>query len=336
LNTKLRNLFWAAVLFFSFSVPAFPVSKKSKCESWQSARDTFLKGNRREAISSLECEIKQNPKNLDAALLLSDLYWWNGETEESKAWAERVLVNSSYDFHTRRRLKNRTSRWSLSPTILAVSTQSSRGYEYNLDVGYTYSGKSKVSFGATRVQRTYGSASSLVDNSLQLRNSFPIQEKIYVEAEGSVSSQPTFLPNWRLALTPHYVIREGSDASLGIQLSHYSAGISPLLIRPGWTQSLGESLEANLSSFLTYASGQFLFAASTGAKYWLFSSTRLDGAFGFGDNFEAPGITDRYSLFALTANQWLLPQLRVSFTLELHRGRLRKETRIGSGIEWLF
>jgi len=319
-----------ALLLTSFYLP---LQAKTRCGTIEEARSAYER-SAQEAIAILTCIKKEHPEDTAARRLLSDIHWWEGDTDASIAEARELSqIPSSQDDLTIH-LKKRLSEFSVRGAFAGVWGNNQSGYEISAEGDARYYKKNHVLLGYDRKTRFFQNGSSVSDNIYSATHVGVHGKRVYSEAVFRLAPDSQFSPRYSIRLEPHYVFEDESDVSLGLQFNHYPSldAYRAVLrwLRPYWERwTLGLTIDLNWAP-------DFIAAGQVIAKFQIDPRTAVRATFGGGRTQEDQNLKADFWNPGLSFEHRVILPLLLRLHGEIYRSSARREERLGIELEWNF
>jgi hypothetical protein len=204
----------------------------NSCPSYDEVRVKVQKSRLQEAETALRCRIQENPRDFDSLRLLSDVLWWTGNAEESRALLEPMQAQEDKEFlyyrHDRLSLYRLTLRW--EPVLDHRNNLSHESFVESL---VHYHAKNSIRVSYEHLSRSFSSHLTEKDDRFTLGHIWNPLPPFYLDLSGSYSPNANFSPEFRLRAEPHWVLPGENDLGLSFQWAKYS-GSNSLSLYPSW------------------------------------------------------------------------------------------------------
>ena len=308
------------------------------CGTIQQAREAYEKGDVDAARITLRCLKTEHPDDLDVRRLYSDILWWEGDQKKSVFEAVDGLqladeMSGADPFDERRmHFLDRISTLKLDGNASAIQSDNHSGVDAAMEADYRYSLTDHALFGVYRTSRTYTGDVNISDWRVEGGQVWAISKTVYLESRLEYSPDPVISAQWSVAETPHWVLTDGSDVSLGAKWSHYTT--DPVyMLSPAWSRVVFDRFFVGLQEYdiFTY---HWLFAGEGFLEYAFSPRVSVRGNVADGSAVEGPGLEGWFRSFGVGASYRVRPNLALVPNVGVYNGELRKETSAGIGVEW--
>lgn len=207
------------------------------------------------------------------------------------------------------------------------------GHEFDFKGAVEYFDKNVIELGFRRDGRAYRDLPLSYDSIFHLKHVFTGFDHFYIEKEFEFSKSPDFSPELKLALEPH-VVWSKFDLSLGGGAKKYPR-IWTLSLRPQIIFSIRDGLLFLARSDVELKPDRL--ASGEGVVQWTFLpgwTLRLGG--GGGKTDEGSGLDDDFYQTSMGLWWQILPAIRLRTSSQIYRGDLRKEFKLGGGVDCFF